>query len=40
VKDVAGVVPPLVGNRAGGFPRTDEVFNLKPGSPPAMLSAC
>lgn len=37
-----GVVLSLVGNRAGadGFLRTDEVFNLKLGSPLVMLSAC
>jgi CHAT domain-containing protein len=36
-----GVVLSLVGNRsADGFLRTDEVFNLKLGSPLVMLSAC
>ncbi|MDT7809983.1 MAG: hypothetical protein QOJ70_3796 [Acidobacteriota bacterium] len=37
-----GVVLSLVGNREGtdGFLRTDEVFNLKLGSPLVMLSAC
>lgn len=37
-----GVVLSLVGNRAGadGFLRTDEVFNLRLGSPLVMLSAC
>jgi CHAT domain-containing protein len=37
-----GVVLSLVGNSAGadGFLRTDEVFNLKLGSPLVMLSAC
>jgi CHAT domain-containing protein/tetratricopeptide (TPR) repeat protein len=37
-----GVVLSLVGNREGtdGFLRTDEVFNLRLGSPPVMLSAC
>jgi CHAT domain-containing protein/tetratricopeptide (TPR) repeat protein len=37
-----GVVLSLVGNRGGadGFLRTDEVFNLKLGSPLVMLSAC
>lgn len=37
-----GVVLSLVGNGAGadGFLRTDEVFNLKLGSPLVMLSAC
>ncbi|HEX7317768.1 MAG TPA: CHAT domain-containing tetratricopeptide repeat protein [Pyrinomonadaceae bacterium] len=37
-----GVVLSLVGDRAGadGFLRTDEVFNLKLGSPLVMLSAC
>ena len=36
-----GVVLSLVGNKAGdGFLRTDEIFNLKLGSPLVMLSAC
>jgi CHAT domain-containing protein len=37
-----GVVLSLVGNRGGadGFLRTDEVYNLKLGSPLVMLSAC
>ncbi|MDT5293139.1 MAG: hypothetical protein QOJ76_19 [Acidobacteriota bacterium] len=37
-----GVVLSLVGNREGtdGFLRTDEVFNLRLGSPLVMLSAC
>ncbi|HEX7957822.1 MAG TPA: CHAT domain-containing tetratricopeptide repeat protein [Pyrinomonadaceae bacterium] len=37
-----GVVLSLVGNRGGadGFLRTDEVFNLRLGSPLVMLSAC
>lgn len=37
-----GVVLSLVGDRAGadGFLRTDEVFNLRLGSPLVMLSAC
>ncbi|MBV9928758.1 MAG: CHAT domain-containing protein [Acidobacteria bacterium] len=37
-----GLVLSLVGNRGGadGFLRTDEVFNLKLGSPLVMLSAC
>jgi CHAT domain-containing protein len=36
-----GVVLSLVGNKAhDGFVRTDEVFNLKLGSPLVMLSAC
>jgi CHAT domain-containing protein len=37
-----GVVLSLVGNRVGtdGFLRTDEVFNLKLGTPLVMLSAC
>lgn len=37
-----GVVLSLVGNHAGtdGFLRTDEVFNLRLGSPLVMLSAC
>ena len=36
-----GVVLSLVGNRSGdGFLRTDEVFNLRLGSPLVMLSAC
>jgi CHAT domain-containing protein len=36
-----GVVFSLVGNKTGdGFLRTDEVFNLKLGSPLVMLSAC
>lgn len=36
-----GVVLSLVGNKAeDGFLRTDEVFNLKLGSPLVMLSAC
>jgi CHAT domain-containing protein/tetratricopeptide (TPR) repeat protein len=37
-----GVVLSLVGNRAGadGFLRTEEVFNLRLGSPLVMLSAC
>jgi CHAT domain-containing protein len=36
-----GVVLSLVGNKTGdGFLRTDEVFNLKLGSPLVMLSAC
>ena len=37
-----GIVLSLVGNREGadGFLRTDEVFNLKLGSPLVMLSAC
>jgi CHAT domain-containing protein len=38
-----GVVLSLVGNRAGGgdgFLRTDEIFNLRLGSPLVMLSAC
>jgi CHAT domain-containing protein/tetratricopeptide (TPR) repeat protein len=38
----SGIVLSLVGNRDGrdGFLRTDEVFNLKLGSPLVMLSAC
>jgi CHAT domain-containing protein len=38
----SGLVLSLVGNRQDkdGFLRTDEVFNLKPGSPLVMLSAC
>jgi len=36
-----GVVLSLVGNKASdGFVRTDEVFNLRLGSPLVMLSAC
>jgi len=36
-----GVVLSLVGNKTGdGFLRTDEIFNLKLGSPLVMLSAC
>jgi CHAT domain-containing protein len=37
-----GIVLSLVGNREGadGFLRTDEVFNLRLGSPLVMLSAC
>ena len=36
-----GVVLSLIGNKnADGFLRTDEVFNLKLGSPLVMLSAC
>jgi CHAT domain-containing protein len=36
-----GLVLSLVGNRGGdGFVRTDEVFNLRLGSPLVMLSAC
>jgi CHAT domain-containing protein/tetratricopeptide (TPR) repeat protein len=36
-----GVVLSLVGNKANdGFLRTDEIFNLKLGSPLVMLSAC
>ncbi len=36
-----GVVLSLVGNREGdGFLRTDEIFNLKLGTPLVMLSAC
>jgi CHAT domain-containing protein len=36
-----GVVLSLVGNKSGdGFLRTDEIFNLKLGSPLVMLSAC
>ncbi len=36
-----GVVLSLVGNRSGdGFLRTDEIFNLRLGSPLVMLSAC
>jgi CHAT domain-containing protein len=36
-----GVVLSLVGNKAqDGFVRTDEVFNLRLGSPLVMLSAC
>jgi len=36
-----GVVLSLVGNRDGdGFLRTDEIFNLRLGSPLVMLSAC
>ncbi len=37
-----GLVLSLVGNRASedGFLRTDEIFNLKLGSPLVMLSAC
>ena len=36
-----GVVLSLVGNKANdGFVRTDEVFNLRLGSPLVMLSAC
>jgi CHAT domain-containing protein len=37
-----GIVLSLVGNRPGtdGFLRTDEVFNLRLGSPLVMLSAC
>jgi CHAT domain-containing protein len=36
-----GVVLSLVGNREGdGFLRTDEIFNLRLGSPLVMLSAC
>jgi CHAT domain-containing protein len=37
-----GVVLSLIGNREGadGFLRTDEVFNLRLGSPLVMLSAC
>jgi CHAT domain-containing protein/tetratricopeptide (TPR) repeat protein len=38
----SGVVLSLIGNRAGqdGFLRTDEIFNLRLGSPLVMLSAC
>lgn len=37
----SGVILSLVGNKSGdGFLRTDEVFNLKLGSPLVMLSAC
>jgi CHAT domain-containing protein len=37
----SGVVLSLVGNKTGdGFLRTDEIFNLKLGSPLVMLSAC
>ena len=38
----SGVVLSLVGNKAGqdGFLRTDEIFNLRLGSPLVMLSAC
>ena len=36
-----GLVLSLVGNKSGdGFLRTDEIFNLKLGSPLVMLSAC
>jgi CHAT domain-containing protein len=36
-----GLVLSLVGNKTGdGFLRTDEIFNLKLGSPLVMLSAC
>jgi CHAT domain-containing protein len=36
-----GIVLSLVGNRDGdGFLRTDEIFNLRLGSPLVMLSAC
>lgn len=36
-----GVVLSLVGNKTGdGFLRTDEIFNLRLGSPLVMLSAC
>lgn len=36
-----GVVLSLIGNKSGdGFVRTDEVFNLRLGSPLVMLSAC
>jgi CHAT domain-containing protein len=36
-----GVILSLVGNKSGdGFLRTDEIFNLKLGSPLVMLSAC
>ncbi|MFZ0063200.1 MAG: CHAT domain-containing tetratricopeptide repeat protein [Pyrinomonadaceae bacterium] len=36
-----GLVLSLVGNRSGdGFLRTDEVFNMRLGSPLVMLSAC
>src|SRR5213079_858154 len=36
-----GVVLSLVGNKTNdGFLRTDEIFNLKLGSPFVMLSAC
>src|SRR5437867_10111039 len=36
-----GVVLSLVGNKTNdGFLRTDEIFNLKLGSPLVMLSAC
>ena len=35
-----GVVLSLVGNKHDGFVRTDEVFNLRLGSPLVMLSAC
>jgi len=36
-----GVVLSLVGNKTGdGFLRTDEIFNLKLGTPLVMLSAC
>ena len=36
-----GVVLSLVGNKSNdGFLRTDEIFNLKLGSPLVMLSAC
>ena len=36
-----GVVLSLVGNKNGdGFLRTDEVFNLRLGSPLVVLSAC
>lgn len=37
----SGLILSLVGNKAGdGFLRTDEIFNLKLGSPLVMLSAC
>ena len=38
----SGLVLSLVGNREGkdGFLRTDEIFNLRLGSPLVMLSAC
>lgn len=38
----SGIVLSLIGNKAGqdGFLRTDEVFNLRLGSPLVMLSAC
>jgi CHAT domain-containing protein len=38
----SGVVLSLVGNKGGqdGFLRTDEIFNLRLGSPLVMLSAC